>query len=176
MKPTARAKTLLKLVQRHGWRHGAELGVYEGATSDYLLWNVPDLQMTGVDVWLPIEGGQKDKQTGFSPKDFNTIQRARRAAKDVAYVHKRRFHIMETTTLDAARRFERCGSPFDFVFVDASHMTDAVVADVRAWAPLVRPGGAILGHDADWPSVQRALAILGFNPEYLPGNVWLQFK
>lgn len=37
--------------------------------------------------------------------------------------------------------------PFDFIFVDADHAYEAVSADFRDYAPMLRPGGAIAFHD-----------------------------
>lgn len=47
----------------------------------------------------------------------------------------------------------------DFVFVDADHRYESVTADLRAWWPKIRPGGAMAGHDYDthWPEVVRAV-------------------
>ncbi len=36
-----------------------------------------------------------------------------------------------------------------FVYVDAAHDRDSVLADLGAWWPLVRPGGILAGHDFD---------------------------
>ena len=35
----------------------------------------------------------------------------------------------------------------DFVYIDGAHDLDSVRADIAAWAPKVRPGGFIGGHD-----------------------------
>lgn len=179
---SARAETLLHLVRKHNWRTGVELGVYEGATTDHLLSNAPLLQMVGVDVWQPIEGGPKNKNTGFSPKAADVIGAAKAKAYNVQQVHGHtRFLIVERRTVDAAALW----GPgwFDFVFVDASHVTADVVADCRAWLPKVKHGGMMLGHDANWPAIQAALAELtpdfdaraptGFREiMYFGGNVW----
>jgi predicted O-methyltransferase YrrM len=37
----------------------------------------------------------------------------------------------------------------DFVFIDANHAYEYVVADIAAWAPKVRKGGIVYGHDFD---------------------------
>jgi predicted O-methyltransferase YrrM len=61
----------------------------------------------------------------------------------------------------------------DFVFIDASHDTESVTADIRAWRPRVRTGGALTGHDANWPSVQSALDEQVPGWQLLGGNVWI---
>jgi hypothetical protein len=36
---------------------------------------------------------------------------------------------------------------FDFVYLDGDHKYDAVVEDIAAWWPKVKPGGILAGHD-----------------------------
>lgn len=174
MKVPARAKTLLALVEEYGWRYGAELGVWDGRTSEYLLSNAPELYLIGVDVWQSFDVGPKDKITGVSGlKTPEQIAAAREDAYRIKRRYRSRFHIIQDLTTSACESVE--DSSLDFIFVDASHKTDDVIADVYAWAPKVKAGGMILGHDANWLSIQRALVHLGFNDhEILPGNVWLK--
>lgn len=170
--PSARALTLAELSLTHKWTCGVELGVYEAATTDYLLTRCPSLKMIGVDVWQPIEGGPKDKSTGHSPKSADAIAAARVKAEAVRRRHAMRLIYLNMTTQKAARRM--LSNDVDFVFVDASHVTADVVADIQAWAPLVRPGGMMLGHDANWPAIQSALKQVGWLDQvaYYDGNVW----
>lgn len=50
------------------------------------------------------------------------------------------------------------GSPLDFVFIDADHTHESLLADLRAWWPLVRSGGVIAGHDhtPNFPGIEQA--------------------
>jgi predicted O-methyltransferase YrrM len=52
----------------------------------------------------------------------------------------------KTPSLEAATRFKG-EAPFDLVYIDANHKFKHLVDDLRAWGPLVRPGGFIAGHD-----------------------------
>lgn len=47
---------------------------------------------------------------------------------------------------------------FDFVFIDADHTYESLLADLKAWWPLIRVGGAIAGHDhtGSFPGVEQA--------------------
>ncbi len=62
---------------------------------------------------------------------------------------------IQLPSVEAAKRFPDCS--LDFVFIDADHRFDSVVADIRAWRPKVR--GVIAGHDYDerWPGVIQAV-------------------
>ena len=49
------------------------------------------------------------------------------------------------TTGDAAARDH---ASVDFVFIDGDHSEDGLLADWRAWSPLVEPGGIVALHDS----------------------------
>ena len=66
------------------------------------------------------------------------------------------------------RSVEQPPGPYDLVFVDADHSYEGARADVERWAPLVRPGGHLLFHDAvdtggwgtTYPGIARLVAEL----------------
>jgi len=65
------------------------------------------------------------------------------------------------TSLEAARALAVTA---DLVFIDGDHREEAVIADIEAWRPHVRPGGILCGDDYNVepcpgvaPGVQRAL-------------------
>jgi cephalosporin hydroxylase len=63
----------------------------------------------------------------------------------------------------------------DFVFIDAGHSYQAVLADIDAWQPKVRPGGWLGGHDhhPKFPGVIRAVGErFDGRLTLLPGNIW----
>lgn len=47
----------------------------------------------------------------------------------------------------------------DFIYIDAGHKTEDVLADLRAWYPRVREQGVFCGDDWEWPSVRAAVQI-----------------
>ena len=42
---------LVDFINKHGLKYGAELGVQKGINMKYLLDNIADLHMIGVDIW-----------------------------------------------------------------------------------------------------------------------------
>lgn len=53
--------------------------------------------------------------------------------------------IIRKASVQAAKQFKNAS--LDFVFIDGSHDTDSVCADIDAWIPKVKAGGIIAGHD-----------------------------
>lgn len=166
-----RAQTIERLAREHDWRVGAELGVFDGRTTRHLLQHVPRLRMIAVDEWRPIPGPAQDRFAGKAAYSPEVMRRAELLALEVQRQYPDRMRIIRNDTYYAASFVK--DEELDFVFIDADHSTDAVMLDVNTWARKVKPRGAILGHDYDWPSVRRALERLGLRHTVLPGNVWL---
>lgn len=78
----------------------------------------------------------------------------------------------------AARVAARLGGPYaDLVFIDADHTEAGCRRDIEAYAPLVRPGGILAGHDYGeraHPGVKAAVdAAFGHRVQRGPGSIWL---
>lgn len=66
-----------------------------------------------------------------------------------------RVQLVAAPSVDGAKAL---AGPADFVFIDADHTHDSLLADLRAWWPLVRVGGVIAGHDhtPNFPGIESA--------------------
>ena len=154
-----RAQTLVALAQQFRWRRGAEIGVWEGQTLFYLLDHIPGLFMYGIDHYVPVGSYiGKDMDRAFQMVDMKALH----------YVGRMRLLRMDSVNAS----YHVGDGELDFVFIDADHETASVVRDINAWERTVRHGGSVTGHDADWPTVQEALAQIGRTVSLLPGNVW----
>lgn len=159
-------------------RRIAELGVHWGQTTSYLLQHHPHLIVLGVDIWTPGDS-QTDVPKGRRKTESDTGYRSYADERlDLAYRHavglrKRympRLILYPMTTLDAAKWVD--DRTLDLVFVDASHVEADVVADIKAWARKVRPGGMICGHDLDMPSVRNAVIRSARTFVCYPDSMW----
>jgi cephalosporin hydroxylase len=67
--------------------------------------------------------------------------------------------LLRMGSVTAAQKFERSMMRPGFVFIDGDHSYESVLSDVMAWAPLVKGGGVIAGHDCtpSYPGVERAV-------------------
>jgi predicted O-methyltransferase YrrM len=127
---------------------GAEIGVLSGDTSCHLLEEFPTLQMVCVDPWVAYDQYEPIR-TADKMSDFEKIARERLGA------YRERVMILKDFSLNAASRIP--DRSLDFVFIDALHTYEAVRDDIRAWAPKVRAGGLVAGHDYNWEGVRAAV-------------------
>jgi len=58
-------------------------------------------------------------------------------------------------SIEASKQFD--DGSVDLVYLDGDHRAEALVADIDAWKPKVRPGGILAGHDISMESVHDAL-------------------
>ena len=79
---------------------------------------------------------------------------------------------MKAKSTDAAAKFD--DGYFYFVFIDAGHEYEDVIADIKAWLPKVKKGGILAGDDYNMIGVQKAVmellpdAHLGNTPNQWP--------
>ena len=114
------------------FKYGAEIGVERGRFSEILCKAIPDLKLICVDPW--------------GVYGYNSAEKM-----DVVYQHAlnrlKNFNIefKRMKSVDAAK--EVPDGSLDFVYVDALHEFDNVMIDIITWAPKVRIGGIVSGHD-----------------------------
>lgn len=172
MKVPLRAQVIIDYVKKHKWTRGVELGVLKGDTLFAVLDACPDLHMVGVDLWM--QTPEKDARIdeggwGYTNHDMDAHRRhVFERAKD----YGKRVTLYEMPTTEAARWYD--DHYFDFAFVDADHLYEAVKADIDAWVPKIRYGGMMLGHDYSpaFPGVMKAVDEVFGRPLKHPDCVW----
>jgi predicted O-methyltransferase YrrM len=125
-------KILAKIFTDLHYTKGAEIGVERGDFSAFLCESIPNVKMLCVDPWTAYSRqsqAREDKIYGQAMQRLNG----------------RNVEIMKMTSLEASQKIEN-GS-LDFVYIDALHEFDPVMMDILLWAPKVRSGGIVSGHD-----------------------------
>lgn len=131
-----RTELLLAFAAR-GFTRGAEIGVWRGGFSAEMCKALPGLRLRCVDAW------GTDPSYHEAKKHIASWDKLRAEAE-----HRLRPFgclIDARPSLQAAPDVPN-GS-LDFVYIDGNHSREAVYADLAAWAPKVRVGGIVAGHD-----------------------------
>jgi hypothetical protein len=119
----------------------AEIGVQRGYFSRALLdrWRGATLHL--VDPWRHFPGGYQDIA---NVSDDEHEANMREALKHLE-PHQGRYQLHRKLSQEAVGAF--ADASLDFVYIDANHEYQAVLDDIHAWYPKVKPGGVLAGHD-----------------------------
>jgi hypothetical protein len=146
---------LIDVIRARGYNIGAEIGVHKGNTTHKVLQGCKRLQLIAVDKWEDITPDSSGEKIGCEADDMSEMKRIfDKRTKDF----KDRLTVLHGDSVEMASKVE--DNSLDFVFIDGDHRYESVKADIRAWAPKLRPGGMLSGHDIDYPSVLRAVSEL----------------
>lgn len=132
----SREKHLPEFFRDAGFRIGVEVGVECGLYSEHLCQHIPGLTLYSVDCWQPYKGYRdhvnKEKLEGF-------YEEAKKRLEPYNCT------LIREWSVEAAKLFGN--QSVDFVYIDGNHDYANVVKDIDAWAPKVRKGGIVSGHD-----------------------------
>jgi predicted O-methyltransferase YrrM len=120
-----------------------EIGSAHGESAEIFTEMWPSAHIDCVDPW------DTDRYGDSAKHDFN-----KRHSWNAERVHKHRMTSMYfRKQVDANKKY-------DVIYIDAMHDYTNVKADIEAWAPHVRDGGYLCGHDYNrvlWPGVIQAV-------------------
>jgi hypothetical protein len=132
---------LLQWIRTLGTRLvGAEVGVFQGHTSEALLREIPELQLWLVDPWKPYNGSST-----IGDQTAENFQQAMESTLFWTEFAANRRYVLREASPGAAARFK--DGTLDFVFIDGNHVYQNVCDDIHAWWPKVRDKGLLMGHD-----------------------------
>lgn len=153
-------------VHENHWRMGVEVGVYNCKNLSNLLELCPALHMHAVDpmAYVPGQIGTKGEDP-FVKADWESCRHTLDGLVNAGHVTP---WIM--TSVQAAARFP--SGWVDFVFIDGDHSYRHVLMDIILWSQKLRDHGWLIGHDINFPSVQKAVETLCPGYETGPDNTW----
>ena len=126
-----------------GAENAVEIGTLQGWFAYRLLGQCPAIHLTCVDPW---EDDDKLYHSGTHNRECWEINLAK-------FIAEGRVDAIQARSEEASNQY--AGRPLlDFLFIDGDHTAQGVYRDLELWAPVVKPGGLIAGHDwtGDWGS------------------------
>ncbi len=148
-----RYEWLDKVIKQRGYTVGAEIGVSHGVTTGHLLSKNPTLRLLAVDYFGVLPPGKG----GVQYKGWNHI-RIKKRFESKMLQFKNRVTVLQGISWEVANKV--LDNSLDFVFIDADHAYESTKQDIEAWAPKVKPGGMISGHDIHFEGVLKAVTEL----------------
>jgi len=145
---------------------GAEIGVFKGEFSNYLL-NNWDGKLFLIDPWRPL--GDEYDDISNHKHHLDTYQKT---IENIKGFENRSF-MMRGLSEELSFVFQ--DNFLDFVYIDGNHAYDFVKKDINLWWNKIKHGGFLMGHDylnLDWyenlkfASNGKDKYIYGLNGEY----------
>lgn len=168
-----------RIFKEMGYKKGAEVGVLAGDFSIKLVNFGGTLFL--VDAWKHIEGFL-DMHNPDDARHEEIYQGVKSRFSDFSQVKIRR-----GLSIEVARTFE--DGELDWVYFDADHRQEFLMADLRAWFPKVKAGGMFCGHDYfDSPGWENHMGVkaavdhffrgkkIGLTTEYQYEHSWWTIK
>jgi predicted O-methyltransferase YrrM len=121
---------LCQLLRKCCFRNGAEIGVDSGIHAKMLL------EMVSLDILYCVDSWARPDEN-----KHNRFERTKARLRSFG----ERCVLIKMDSIEAAKTI-RDGT-LDFVYIDAGHLFDEVVTDVKVWLPKVKKGGILCGHD-----------------------------
>lgn len=146
------------MITKNGYTMGAEIGCANGATTGRLLQYCRNLKLFAVDRWEKVtdgpEAGSMGEVIGNNCTKWDPVDGLKKFHV-ATQMNSNRLTILQGDSVEMATRVK--DGTLDFVFIDADHRYAAVLEDMAAWAPKLKPGGTLCGHDIHLPGVKKAV-------------------
>jgi len=140
-----------------GFTRGAEIGVWKAGYSLQFCKEAPNMHMLCVDSWAQHDGWDDGKASSQ-----DKIDEAYLIATQV--LAEKNATIVRSFSSDAAAQVP--DGSLDFCYIDGNHAYEHVLMDLIDWAPKVRAGGILAGHDyrifPEKPYIQVVPAVLAY--------------
>lgn len=128
------------MIEKMGYKNGAEIGVDKGGFSHHLLSKTKLEKLYCIDCWMD-DFGSNHRPGEYDPVGNNRMEEAQETLKD----YKDRTVFIKATSLEASQKIEN--NSLDFCYIDGDHSLEGIYTDLYAWIHKVRVGGILAGHD-----------------------------
>ncbi len=145
-----------RVVEVGCWKGRSTVALCEGLTDR------PGAQIWAVDTFL----GDESVERAFGEFDSERILDEFR--KNTAAYSS--LNLLISRSVQASSSFD--DGSLDWIFVDGDHAYDAVVADIVAWAPKLKPDGLLSGHDYPHGGVQEGVLRSFGTVSRGAGSIW----
>lgn len=140
---------LSNVIKRYSYKTVVEVGVALGGHAEFILNHTDVDQYFGVDPYMSYDpnDGFQHEIANFSPfglqKNFDYLYQWVKNVRLSPY--QKRCQLIRKPSAEAAFDFD--DESIDCIFIDGDHRYDAVLEDLNAWFPKLKPGHLILGDD-----------------------------
>lgn len=144
-----------------------ELGCWRGRSACFLLVEALNAGKTPSIYFVDHWGGSNEPEHQTDPELEKVYDQF---LANVERANYPKATVLRMPTVEAAGLFK--DETVDFVWVDAGHEYDEVMADLKAWWPRVKPGGVIGGDDFPMDGVKRAVGEFFPHAEVVSETGW----
>ena len=131
----------------------SEVGVYAGAYAETIVRTCQPAKLFLIDKWDFSDPAYQAQSQSYPDQDGDAVFAS--VAKNFgARIAAGQVQVVRADSVTAAARFEP--GTFDWVYIDSDHRYEAVLADLQAYARLLKPDGLLLGHDFEEPTFEMA--------------------
>jgi len=128
------------IINKCGFKIGAEIGVDKGDFSKILLKDTSLETLCCIDTWMDDFGS--DIRPGYFDKSGE--RRMEEAGKNLSEFGGR-VNLIRKSSLAAS--YDIPDNSLDFCYIDGDHSLEGIYTDIYSWIKKVRVGGILSGHD-----------------------------
>ncbi len=145
----------------------AEIGSWKGDFAAMILAIAAPSALHLVDPWR--------FQPALPARWYGGLVAADQAAMDAIhdgvrarFADRPEIHIHRETSQQAAMRF--APASLDWIYIDGDHSRDAVLADLQAWLPKLKPAGHLVCDDLEWRDERGERSVAAAIEAFRSGN------
>jgi hypothetical protein len=148
-----------------------ELGCYKGKSTSFIGVEIHkrkrDIEFIAVDSFQGATNSTDENEF----KAYESISDFEETYRYNVYPIGNKITTIKSLSHEAADFFD--DESVDVLFVDAGHSREAVMKDIEAWLPKMKPNGIMAGHDyTAWEGVNQAVTEVFGTPHKIENDCW----